>query len=61
MPRRNAGDNNQLKRFVEFARALDCDESEERFDAALKKVATHKLKGEPSPPAKRPTERARKP
>jgi hypothetical protein len=28
--------------FVEAARALECDESEERFDAALKKVAAHK-------------------
>jgi hypothetical protein len=29
-------------KFVEAARALECDESEERFDAALKKVAAHK-------------------
>jgi hypothetical protein len=28
--------------FAEAARALECDESEERFDAALKKVAAHK-------------------
>jgi hypothetical protein len=28
--------------FAEAARALGCDESEERFDAALKKVAAHK-------------------
>jgi hypothetical protein len=28
--------------FVDAARALECDESEERFDAALKKVAAHK-------------------
>jgi hypothetical protein len=40
--RATAGDNSQLKRFVESARALGCDESEERFDAALKKVAAHK-------------------
>jgi hypothetical protein len=32
----------QGRRFVEAARALGCDESEERFDAALKKVAAHK-------------------
>jgi hypothetical protein len=31
-----------LSSFVEAARALECDESEERFDAALKKVAAHK-------------------
>jgi hypothetical protein len=28
--------------FEDAARALECDESEERFDAALKKVAAHK-------------------
>ena len=32
----------QGKDFVDAARALECDESEERFDAALKKVAAHK-------------------
>ena len=32
----------QHKRFVEAARALGSDESEANFDAALKKVATHK-------------------
>jgi|HubBroStandDraft_1064217.scaffolds.fasta_scaffold467318_2 hypothetical protein len=32
----------QISRFKEAARALGCDESEERFDAALKKVAVHK-------------------
>jgi hypothetical protein len=32
----------QLDKFEEAARALECDESEERFDAALKKVAVHK-------------------
>jgi hypothetical protein len=29
-------------KFVDSARALECDESEERFDTALKKIATHK-------------------
>jgi hypothetical protein len=28
--------------FEEAARALECDESEERFDAALRKIAAHK-------------------
>jgi hypothetical protein len=28
--------------FIDAARALECDESEERFDAALKKIAAHK-------------------
>jgi hypothetical protein len=32
----------QVDKFEEAARALECDESEERFDAALKKVAAHK-------------------
>jgi hypothetical protein len=32
----------QSKAFVEAARELGCDESEERFDAALKRVAGHK-------------------
>jgi hypothetical protein len=35
-------------RFVEAAVALECDESEEHFDAALKMVAAHK------PPDKKP-------
>jgi hypothetical protein len=34
--------NAQHKRFVETALALKCDESEERFDAALGKIARHK-------------------
>jgi len=32
----------ESKSFVDAARALECDESEERFDAALKKIAAHK-------------------
>ncbi|WP_424360883.1 hypothetical protein [Methylocystis parvus] len=32
----------QSERFAEAAKALECDESEERFDEALKKVARHK-------------------
>jgi hypothetical protein len=32
----------QRRAFEQAARALGCDESEERFDAALKKVAAHK-------------------
>lgn len=30
------------ERFEDVARALECDESEERFDAALKKIAAHR-------------------
>ncbi|WP_363349418.1 DNA-binding protein [Methylocystis echinoides] len=32
----------QSDAFVDAARAIGCDESEERFDEALKKVAKHK-------------------
>ncbi len=34
--------NSQAGKFVELARQLGCDESEERFDAALGKVVKHK-------------------
>lgn len=34
--------DDQGKMFIEAARELGCEESEERFDAALKRVATHK-------------------
>jgi hypothetical protein len=32
----------QSKAFEDAARSLECDESEERFDAALRKIAAHK-------------------
>jgi hypothetical protein len=32
----------QSQAFIDAARALECDESEERFDAALRKIAAHK-------------------
>jgi hypothetical protein len=32
----------QSEKFFEAARSLECDESEERFDAALRKIAAHK-------------------
>jgi hypothetical protein len=32
----------QMKRFVETARALGCDDDKERFEAALGKIAAHK-------------------
>jgi len=34
--------NPQTEKFKAVARALGCDESEKRFDAALAKVAQHK-------------------
>jgi hypothetical protein len=39
---RTIHDRSQRERFEEAARSLECDESEGRFDAALKKVAAHK-------------------
>jgi len=35
-------DNKQVHRFIETARMLGCDESEERFDMALRKIAAQK-------------------
>lgn len=34
--------SSQGEAFIDLARALGCDESEERFNEALKKVARHK-------------------
>jgi len=49
MPARKPPDPNakpQIERFREMARELGCDESEEAFDAILRKIATA------GPPAK---------
>jgi hypothetical protein len=40
-------DSGQLERFIDAARKLEADEAEERFDAALKKVAAHKQPDRP--------------
>jgi hypothetical protein len=37
MVAKNQNSKAQLEAFVKVARALECDESEERFDAALAK------------------------
>ena len=42
--------NDQPAKFRELARELGCDESEERFDETLKKVAKHRPKAEESGP-----------
>lgn len=46
----------QGEKFIDTARALGCDESEERFDAALKKIAAAppppKEKAKPKKPGK---------
>jgi hypothetical protein len=44
----------QGKAFIETAKALGCDESEERFDAVLKAVAKHRPVGTPSKAASKP-------
>ena len=50
MPMKAKNQSNQHSEFEKAARALECDESEERFDAALKKVAAHKpIEGETRP------------
>lgn len=49
LPPGGKGDPDQYARFVETARQLGCDESEENFQRALRKVATAK-------PVKRPVE-----
>jgi len=36
------GGSDQLRRFKETARVLECDESEERFDDALRTIAKQK-------------------
>jgi hypothetical protein len=44
--RSETADKSQSERFKQAARELGCDESEERFDAALKVIAKHRLKDE---------------
>ena len=53
MPKKNTdtASNQQMTSFIEAARALECDESEERFNEALGKIARHKPKLE-APPTK---------
>jgi hypothetical protein len=50
-PRKNVEPDDQGKMFIDAARELGCDESEEKFDAALKKVAQHKGGNQASAPA----------
>jgi hypothetical protein len=44
--------NDQHERFVETARALECDEDKGRFEEKLKRIVTVKRK--PLPPRKTP-------
>lgn len=45
----------QIARFKSTARALECDEDKDRFEAALGKITSHKpAKNEPKPKKKVP-------
>lgn len=44
MKRRPKADLDQRKRFIETARALECDEDEAAFDEKLKRIAQAKPK-----------------
>ena len=48
MPSPKAGKDDQHKRFIETARALERDEDKERFEAKLKRIA------KPKPPETTP-------
>ncbi len=45
-------DKDQIKRFIETARDLGCDEDEAAFDEKLKRIATAKPKAKPKSGAK---------
>lgn len=45
-------DQTQFERFVETARALDCDEDKERFEAKLGEIAAQKPAKVSAPPKK---------
>jgi hypothetical protein len=47
-PSKSKKPKSQIDAFRKTARALECDESEERFDGALKKVASGALLKSPS-------------
>ena len=44
-----ANEQIQLEKFKAAARDAECDESESHWDERLKRVVTHKPKGEPKP------------
>lgn len=47
MASKNTHGSAQATKFADAARELGCDESEKAFNAALKRVATHKPASEP--------------
>jgi hypothetical protein len=48
----------QIEKFRETARALESDEDEDKFDAALRRVATHRDSGDRE--SKKPSEKKKK-
>ncbi|MCU0820645.1 MAG: hypothetical protein MUF11_15325 [Beijerinckiaceae bacterium] len=60
MPKRNHDHSAQAEAFIEAAHALECDESEKRFNEALGKIARHKPKPD-KPPEKTPETEDKKP
>ena len=50
----------QSEAFIDAARALECDESEQRFNKALGKIVRHKPKPD-NPPEKAPETEDKKP
>ena len=51
---KNNATSNQYHEFIDAARALECDESEQRFNAALGQIVRHKPKPK-APPEKTET------
>lgn len=49
MPKRPKKAKRQIDEFRKAARELGADESEERFQSALRKIAKQRPKGEPEP------------
>ena len=49
----NPSNKTQNVRFIETARALECDEDKERFEEKLKRIATAKPKPSKVRPAKK--------
>lgn len=47
-------EQSQKQRFIETARAAECDEDAEAFDKAFRKVVPPKSKGESPRPRKKP-------
>ncbi len=49
----------QHKRFIETARALECDEDKERFEEKLEQIARQRPTEKPAKPARKPRTRGR--